>query len=153
MGDLGTFHSEYVSPTCLRWHLQDSQICTCYGLRKGTSALVGDLDPYPWAFQFQNAILGSMWVSATRWFCKSKTCRFLSTCGSTGTWEYLQVLSILNRNKVVNCQHKYMWNKILLRHCVTLWRNQIWLNQLRASYRQSTLFFLLPLPHQKHCKL
>ena len=46
------------------------------------------------------------------WSCETKTHRFSSTCGSTGTWKYLQVLSILNRNKVVNCQHKYMWNKI-----------------------------------------
>jgi hypothetical protein len=38
---------------------------------------------------------------------------FSSTCGSTGTLKYLQVLRILNRNKVVNCKHKYMWNKIL----------------------------------------
>ena len=30
------------------------------------SALMGDLDPYPQAFQIQNAIPGSMWVSATR---------------------------------------------------------------------------------------
>jgi len=26
----------------------------------------GDPDPYPWVFQIQNAIPGSMWVSATR---------------------------------------------------------------------------------------
>ena len=41
------------------------KICQ-YILRWSTSALVGDLDLYPQVFQFQNVILGSMWVSATR---------------------------------------------------------------------------------------
>jgi len=83
---------------------------------------------------------------------ESKTHGFSSTCGSTGTWKYLQVLSILNRNKVVNCQHKYMWNKILLRHCVTLWQNQIWLNRLCASpLIRSLPLTPTPIPHQKHC--
>jgi len=77
---------------------------------------------------------------------ESKTHGFSSTCGSTGTWKYLQVLSILNRNKVGNCKHKYMWNKILLRHCVTLWWNQTWLDQPRASYCPSALFLSLTLP-------
>ena len=90
----------------------------------------------------------SHWVT---WSRESKTRGFSSTCGSTGTWKYVQVLSILNRNKVVNCQHKYMWNKILLRHCVTLWRNQIWLNQPRASSIRSLPLTLTPIPHQKHC--
>ena len=35
-------------------------------LRQGMSALVGDPDPYPQVFQFQNAIIGSVRVSATR---------------------------------------------------------------------------------------
>ena len=30
------------------------------------SALMGDPDPYPQVFQIQNAIPGSVWVSATR---------------------------------------------------------------------------------------
>ena len=33
-----------------------------------------------------------------------------------------------------------MWNKTILRHGVTLWWNQIWLNQPCASYHQSNLF-------------
>ena len=85
---------------------------------------------------------------------ESKTHRFSSTCGSTGTQKYLQVLSILNRNKVVNCQHKYMWNKILLRHCVTLWQNQIWLNQLCSSPSIHSLPLTpTPIPHQKHSNI
>jgi hypothetical protein len=36
-------------------------------LRQSTSALVGDPDPYPWVFQIQNAIPGSVRVSATGW--------------------------------------------------------------------------------------
>ena len=47
------------------------------------------------------------------WSCGSKTHRFSSTCGSTGTWKYLWVLRILKVNTVVNCKYKYMWNKIL----------------------------------------
>src|ERR1700677_450619 len=58
----------------------------------------------------------SHWVTQS---CESKTRGFSSTCGFTGTWKYFQVLSILNRNKVVDCKHKYRWNKILLRHHVT----------------------------------
>jgi len=34
-------------------------------LRQSTSALVGTLDPYPQVFQIQDAIPGSVWVSAT----------------------------------------------------------------------------------------
>jgi len=30
-------------------------------LRRSTSALVGDPDLYPWVFQIQNAIPGSVW--------------------------------------------------------------------------------------------
>ena len=67
------------------------------------------------------------------WSCESKTHGFSSTCGSTGTWKYLQVLRILKRNKVVNCKHKYMWNKILQRYSVTPWQNQIWLDRPCAS--------------------
>jgi len=78
--------------------------------------------------------------------CESKTHGFSSTCGSTDTLKYLQVLSILNINKVIICKHKYMWNKILLRHHITLWQNQIWLDRPRTSYHQSTLFLSLPLP-------
>jgi len=37
------------------------------GLRQSMSALMGDLDLYPWVFQIQNAIPGSVQVSATRW--------------------------------------------------------------------------------------
>jgi hypothetical protein len=33
-------------------------------LRQSMSALMGDPDPYPWVFQFQDAILESVWVSA-----------------------------------------------------------------------------------------
>ena len=51
---------------------------------------------------------------------ESKTRGFSSTCGSTGTRKYLQVLRILNTNKVVNFKCKYMWNKIISRHGVTL---------------------------------
>jgi hypothetical protein len=36
-------------------------------LRQSTSVLMGDPDPYPWVFQIQNALPGSMRVSATRW--------------------------------------------------------------------------------------
>ena len=35
-------------------------------LRQSMSALMSDPDPYPWVFQFQNAIIGSVWVSAIR---------------------------------------------------------------------------------------
>jgi len=35
-------------------------------LRQSMSALMGDPDPYPWVFQIQNAIPGSVRVSATR---------------------------------------------------------------------------------------
>ena len=88
------------------------------------------------------------------WSCKSKTCGFLGTCGSTGTQKYLQVLSILNRDKVVKCQHKYMWNKILLRHCVTLWQNQIWLDRPCTSPSICSLPLTpTPIPHQKHSNL
>ena len=67
--------------------------------------------------------------------------------------KYLQVLSILNRNKVVNCQHEYMWNKILWRHCVTLWWNQIWLNQPHTSPSIHSLPLTpTPIPHQKLIK-
>jgi len=68
---------------------------------------------------------------------ESKTHGFSSTCGSTGTWKYLQVLRILNTNNIVNFKCKYMWNKIILRHGVTPWRNQIWLDRPCASYYQS----------------
>ena len=34
-------------------------------IRQDMSALVGDLDLYPQVFQIQNAIPGSVWVSAT----------------------------------------------------------------------------------------
>jgi hypothetical protein len=77
----------------------------------------------------------SHWVTRSR---ESKTRGFSSTCGSTGTWKYL-VLRILNINQLVNCKYKYMWNKIILRHCVTPWQNQIWLNWSHPSYHQSTL--------------
>jgi len=97
---------------------------------------------------------GSMQVSATGWLRshESKTRRFSSTCGSTGTWKYLQILSILNRNEELNCKHKYYVEQILLRHQSHCDWNQIWLDQPRASYHQSTLFLSLPLPipHQKH---
>jgi len=43
-------------------------------LWQSMSAIVGDLDPYPWVFQFQNAILGSVWVSATRWLGATLIC-------------------------------------------------------------------------------
>src|SRR5258705_13598061 len=66
---------------------------------------------------------------------ESKTHGFLSTCGSTGTWKYLQVLRILNTNKVVNFKCKYMWNKIGLE-----WP--------RASYHQ--LLSLTPLESHSH---
>jgi hypothetical protein len=84
------------------------------------------------------------WISAgfshwVTWNHESKTCGFSSTCGSTGTWKYLQVLRILNRNKLFNCKYKCMWNKIFLRHGVTLWWNQIWLDWLSISYQQSAL--------------
>ena len=36
-----------------------------FQIRLNTSALAGDPDPYPWVFQIQNAIPGSIWVSAT----------------------------------------------------------------------------------------
>ena len=36
-------------------------------LRQSTSALMGDPDPYPRVFQIQNAIPGSVRVSATGW--------------------------------------------------------------------------------------
>ena len=42
-------------------------------------------------------------VGFSHWMTQShgaKTHRFLSTCGSTGTWKYLQVLRVLNRNKI-----------------------------------------------------
>ena len=38
-----------------------------YGSVSPMSALVGDPDPYPWVFQIQNAIPGSVRVSATGW--------------------------------------------------------------------------------------
>ena len=74
----------------------------------------------------------SHWVTQSH---ESKTRGFSSTCGSTGTWKYLRVLRILNRNKVLNFKYKYMWHKIILRHGVTPW----WLNQPHTSYHQSTL--------------
>ena len=46
------------------WWLQYQVL---YHLRQSTSALAGDLDPYPQVFQIQNAIPGSVWVTATRW--------------------------------------------------------------------------------------
>jgi hypothetical protein len=36
-------------------------------VRQSTSALAGDLDLYLWVFPIQNAIPGSVWVSATGW--------------------------------------------------------------------------------------
>ena len=81
--------------------------------------------------------------------CESKTHGFSSTCGSTGTWKYLQVLRILNTNKMVNFKCKYMWHKIILRHGVTPWQNQIWLNRPRASYPSIALSshsLRVPLP-------
>jgi len=54
------------------------------------SALMGDPDLYLWVFQFQNAIIGSVWVSATS----------QKLVGS-------QVL-ILNRNKVDYCKYKWL---------------------------------------------
>ena len=69
-------------------------------VRLNTSALVGDPDPYPQVFQIQNAIPGSVWVSATGWLgAVSQNLRVL---------EYLRVLSILNRIKLVNCKHQYV---------------------------------------------
>jgi len=69
---------------------------------------------------------------------ESKTHGFSSTHGSTGTWKYLQVLIVLNKNKVylnkIYCKYKYMRNRIILRHSVTPWRNQIWLSVARISW-------------------
>src|SRR5882762_7709017 len=45
---------------CFAW-----QVTHPTRLRQSMSALVGDPDPYPWVFQFQNAIIGSVWVPAT----------------------------------------------------------------------------------------
>src|SRR5882762_2317277 len=39
--------------------------CAFRVLRQSTSALMGDPDSYPRVFQIQNAIPGSVWVSAT----------------------------------------------------------------------------------------
>src|SRR5882724_9322389 len=43
---------------CFAW-----QVTHPSRLMQSMSAPVGDSDPYPQVFQFQNAILGSMWVS------------------------------------------------------------------------------------------
>ena len=137
----------------LKWYRTSttySIILGCYDgsgqccVRLNTSALVGDPDPYPRVFQIQNAIPGSMQVSATRWLgavsqklVGSRVLVGPQVLGST--YKYLQVLRILNINKVVNCKYKCMLNKILLRHGVTLWWNQIWLDRLHVSYHQSPL--------------
>ena len=57
-------------------------------LRQSMSALVGDQDLYPWVFQLQNAVIGSVWVSATRWL-KATSQKLV------GSW-----VLVLNRNKV-----------------------------------------------------
>src|SRR5882762_4756049 len=51
---------------------------------------------------------------------ESKTHGFSSTCGSTGTWKYLQVLSILNRIKLVNCKHQYVEQNTFKTLCHTV---------------------------------
>ncbi len=45
---------------CFAW-----QVTHPTRLRQSMSALMGDPDLYLWVFQFQNAIIGSVWVSAT----------------------------------------------------------------------------------------
>ena len=47
--------------------LRSVQCADHQAIRQSTSALVNDLDLYPWVFQIQNAIPGSVQVSATRW--------------------------------------------------------------------------------------
>ena len=70
--------------------------------------------------------------------------RFSSTCGSTGTWKYLQVLSILNRIKLVNCKHQYVEQNTFKTLCHTVTEPNM--ARSRTFYHQSALFLSLPLP-------
>ena len=85
--------------------------------------------------------------------CKSKTHGFLSTCGSTGTWKYLQVLSILNINKLVNCKHQYVEQNTFKTLCHTVTEPDMAQSATRflPSIRSLPLT-PTPIP-QKHCKL
>jgi len=81
-------------------------------LRQSTSALMGDLDPYPWVFKFKMLYLDpcrfqppgdseprvkNSWVLEYLW-----AHRYLEVLTSTQDIKY---------NKVVNFKCKYMWNK------------------------------------------
>ena len=102
-------------------------------VRLNTSALVGDPDPYPQVFQIQNAIPGSVWVSATGWLgAVSQNLRVL---------EYLRVLSILNRIKLVNCKHQYVEQNTFWTSCHTVTKP----NMARSATRFLPSIRSLPL--------
>src|SRR6267154_4512306 len=85
---------------------------------------------------------------------ESKTRGFSSTCGSTGTWKYLQVLSILNRIKLVNCKHQYVEKNTFKTSCHTVMEPNM--AQSAARFLPSIRSLPLtptPISHQKHCKL
>jgi len=71
-------------------------------LRLSTSALAGDPDPNPQVFSFLIAILGSAPVSATGWLGSVSQVPINSQVpmGPQCTWKYLQVLIVLNINKI-----------------------------------------------------
>ena len=75
---------------------------------------------------------------------ESKTHGFSSTCGSTGTWKYLQVLRILNRIKLVSCKHQYVEQNTFKTLCHTVTEPNM--ARSRTFYHQSALFLSLPLP-------
>jgi hypothetical protein len=131
---------------CFKIEIKPRLTRTCHAKQWPTPPSISNSKCYTWIYAgFSHCVTQS---------CESKTHRFPSTCGSTGTWKYLWVLKILNRNKVVNCKYKYMWNQIISRHGVTLWQNQIWHDQPCTSYHQHALSsHLHSIPFQKHCKL
>jgi hypothetical protein len=96
---------------CFAW-----QVAHPSRLMQSTSALTGDLDPYPWVFQFWNAILGSVWVS-TGWLGATSQ----KLVGSQVHWrEHLD--KILQENKpsqVTVCLLKYVPN-VSLQWCSLL---------------------------------
>jgi len=64
-------------------------------IRQSTSALVGDLDPYPRVFQIPNAIPGSVQVSATGWL--------------RATSHILMGSQVLMGPQVLESTYKYSW--------------------------------------------
>ena len=119
-------------------------------LKQSMSALVGDLDLYPQVFQIQNAIPGSVWVLATGWLgAISQNLR--GSQALVGS----QVLSILNRNKLVNCKHQYVEQNTFKTSCHTCDRTKYGLIGCVLLIVPSIHSLpLIPTPiWQKHCKL